>query len=80
MNKKGQRTFNNENVHRIKMLRTLRGCWTSFIIAEKLFTARPLPKALPQVRQMSHFSEFEASKTFSDHVTRNASAAHNNEA
>ena len=31
--------------------------------------------------KMSHFSEFvQASKTFSDHVTRNASAAHNNEA
>ena len=51
MNTKGQRTFNNENVHRIKMLRNLRGGWTSFIIAEKLLTARPLPKAPPQVRQ-----------------------------
>ena len=30
---------------------------------------------------MSHFSEFvQASKTFQDHVTRNASATHNNEA
>ena len=57
MKKKGQRTFNNENVHKIKMLGllfilcTLHGCWTSFIRAEKLLTARPLPKAPPQVRQ-----------------------------
>ena len=58
MKRKGQRTFNNEKVHRIKMLSltlyplyTLHGSWTSFISAEKLLTARPLPKAPPQVRQ-----------------------------
>ena len=58
MKKKGQRTFNDENVHRIKMLGLtlyplyrLHGCWTSFISAEKLLTARPRPKAPPQVRQ-----------------------------
>ena len=38
-------------------------------------------KLRPKWDKMSHFSEFVwASKTFSDHVTRNASAAHNNEA
>ena len=47
MKKKGQRTFNNENVHRIKML----GLTLYPISAEKLLTARPLPKAPPQVRQ-----------------------------
>ena len=60
MKKKGPmaRTFNNENVRRIKMLGlpgfilfALHGCWTSFISAEKLLTARPIPKAPPQVRQ-----------------------------
>ena len=55
MKKKGQRTFNNENVQRVKMsvnlFSTLHGFWTSFISAEKLLTARPLPKTPPQVRQ-----------------------------
>ena len=38
-------------------------------------------KLRPKWDKMSHFSEFvSASKTFSDHVTRNASAVHNNEA
>ena len=57
MKKKGQRNFNNENVHIIKMLalprHPLYSSWllTSFISAEKLMTAHPLPKAPPQVRQ-----------------------------
>ena len=56
MKKEGQRTFNNENVHRVCsvnlfILSTLPGCWTSFISAEKLLTARLLPKTPPQVRQ-----------------------------
>ena len=56
-------------------------CSYNLHLMRDLLTARPLPKAPPQVRQMSHFSEFvEASKTFSDHVIRNASAVHNNEA
>ena len=63
MKKKGQRTFNNENVHRIKMLRyvylfifcTVHGSWTSFISEEKLLTARPIPKAPSQVRQNVYF-------------------------
>ena len=33
------------------ILCTLHGFWTSFISAEKLLKARPLPKAPPQVRQ-----------------------------
>ena len=38
-------------------------------------------KLHPKWDKMSHFYEFAlASKTFSHHVTRNASAAHNNEA
>ena len=58
MKKKSQRTFNNKNVHRIKMLGLtlypLYSPWLldiSFISAEKLLTVRPLPKAPPQVRQ-----------------------------
>ena len=55
MKKKGQRTFNNENVHRIKML----GLSSVLSMAaghlsssrEKLLTARPLRKAPPHLRQ-----------------------------
>ena len=83
MKKKGQRTFNNENVHRIKML----GLSSVLSMAAgHLSSARKsywqlarFQKLCSKWDKMSHFSEFvKASKAFSDHVTRNASAVHNN--
>ena len=48
------------------------------------FTAEPEIREILtkwKAPKVSHFSEFvQVSKTFSDHVTCNASAAHNNEA
>ena len=43
-----------------KRLSTMKTCMCSYNLhlMRDLLTARPLPKAPPQVRQMSHFSEF----------------------
>ena len=53
MKKKGQTTFNNENVHRIKMLVPLYPPWLLDIFHQrgKVIDSSPLPKAPPQVRQ-----------------------------
>ena len=59
MKKKGQRTFNNENVHKIKMLGlTLYPLYSKWLLdifhqRGKVIDSshRPLPKAPPQVRQ-----------------------------
>ena len=84
MKKRGQKTFNNENVHRIKMLGLplypLHSPWLQDIFHQRGIVIDSSP-ASKSSAQMSHFSEFvQASKTFSGCVTRNASAAHNNEA
>ena len=55
MKKKGERTFNNENVQRVKMLGLtlyrLYSPWLLDIFHQRGKAARLLPKAPPQVRQ-----------------------------
>ena len=83
MKKKGQRTFNNENVHRIIMLGLplypLYSPWLLDIFRQrgKVIDSSPASKSSAPSETKCLTSP---SLSFSDHVTRNASAAHNNEA
>ena len=79
MKKKGQRTFNNENVHRVKMHARLLDV---FHQRGKVIDSLPASKtsAPSETKCLTSLSLSRPQKLFRDHVTRNASASHNNEA
>ena len=88
MKKKGQRTFNDENVHRIKMLGLtlypLYSLWLLDIFHQrgKVIDSSPTSKSSnpSETKCLTSTSLPWPQKLVSDHVTRNASTAHNNEA
>ena len=88
MKKKGQRTFNNENVHRIKMLGlTLYPLYSPWLLdifhqRGKVIDSSSASKssAPSETKCLTSPSLSRPQKLSRDHVTRNASAAYNNEA
>ena len=88
MKKKGQRSFDNENVHGIIMLGlSLYPLYSPRLLdifhqCGRVIDSSPASHKSSAPSETKCFtSEFvQASKTFSDHLTRNASATHNNKA
>ena len=50
------------------------------VVVGRFWLASSLVRRVFRPSRSMHFGDVSETKTFSDHVTRNASAAHNNEA